>query len=393
MSATGGAEPAGPEESMALEPFSWYRTMRERSPIVQGPGPPAASQAPRRRPDGWMVFGHEDVQRVLSDHEYFSSEYGSFTLLNTDPPRHRQLRSLVTQAFTPRAVEALRPRIAEIVDGLLEPVLESGTMDLIQDFAVPLPVTVIAELLGIPIEDRARFKIWSDAIVTNGPDGLSFSQAHAEMGAYFAGLLEERRRAPRGDLMSALLESRIDGESLGYADLLSFCVLLLVAGNETTTNLIGNAILCLDEHPEADAELRRHPDLLDSAIEEVLRYRSPVQSMFRVTKKDAELGGHMIPAGSGVQVWIGSANRDPARFPDPDRFDIRRSPNHHLAFGHGIHFCLGAPLARLEAQVGLGTLLRQLGPPAVDRRGPLQPLVSNVVYGVRRLPVTFGVRE
>lgn len=375
MSAKGGSEVVGPDSELLLEPFGWYRAMREASPIA-------------RAGRGWMVFGHEDVQRVLSDHEHFSSEYGNFTLLNTDPPRHRQLRALVTQAFTPRAVEGLRPRIAEIVDELLDGAAGRGRMDVIEDFAVPLPVIVIAELLGIPIEDRARFKVWSDAIVTGGSE-LSFSQASAEMGEYFGRLLEERRRAPLGDLMSALLEARIDGESLGQADVLSFCVLLLIAGNETTTNLIGNTVICLDEHPEASADLGRDPELLGSAIEEVLRYRSPVQSMFRVTRKAVEMGGHRIPAGEGVQAWIGAANRDPAQFPDPDRFDIRRSPNHHLAFGHGIHFCLGAPLARLEALVGLGTLVRRLGHLTVDRRTRLEPLSSNVVYGVRHLPVTF----
>jgi cytochrome P450 len=326
--------------------------------------------------------------RVLSDHHEFSSEYGNLGLLHTDPPRHRKLRNLVTEAFTPRTVEALRPRITEIVDELLDQVTPLGRMDLIEDFAVPLPVKVIAELLGIPIEERERFKRWSDAVVTGGQAGMSDAQASREMGAFFTDLMEERRRSPREDLISALLAARIDGESLDQRELLSFCILLLVAGNETTTNLIGNAILCFDEHPDLEAQLRAGPELLASAIDEVLRYRSPIQSMFRKTRSEVRLGGQTIPAGEMVVAWIGSANRDPHQFPEPDRFDIRRSPNRHLAFGQGIHFCLGAPLARLEATIALRALLERLGPLQVDRAG-LAPLASQVLYGVQRLPVAF----
>lgn len=366
-----------------LDPFPWYRSMRETKPVCHDP-----------RLGVWMVFGYGDVERVLNDHEAFSSRFGQMSLINTDPPRHRQLRNLVTQAFTPRAVEGLRPRITEIVEQLIDKVVEAGEMDVVEDFAVPLPVIVIAELLGIPIEDRALFKHWSDAIVTGGGSELSPSRAMSEMATYFTRLAAERSQEPRPDLISALLAARIDGESLTHGELLSFCTLLLIAGNETTTNLIGNAIICLDEHPDMAAGLAADgPRLLDSAIEEVLRYRSPVQSMFRVTRSEVEIGGHAIPAGQPVLAWIGSANRDPLRFPDPDRFDIRRSPNRHLAFGHGIHFCLGAPLARLESRIALEALLRRLGHLSVDRSRGLQPLASHIVYGVQHLPVTFEPRR
>jgi cytochrome P450 len=366
------------EAGLGLEPFAWYRSMREFRPVSRDPNW-----------GGWTVFTYADVQRVLSDHQAFSSEYGDLGLLHTDPPRHRQLRNLVTEAFTPRTVEALRPRITQIVDELLDRVAPRGRMDLIEDFAVPLPVSVIAELLGIPLDHRDQFKRWSDAIVTGGRSGMSNVDARREMAVFFMDLMEERRRSPREDLVSALLAARIDGESLDQRELLSFCILLLVAGNETTTNLIGNAILCLDESPDADAELRAHPELLASAVEEVLRFRAPVQTMFRVTRSEVRLGDESIPAGDMVIAWIGSANRDPSQFTEPDRFDIRRSPNRHLAFGHGIHFCLGAPLARLEATIALGALLGRLGRLRVAREG-LEALPSQVLHGVRRLPVTFS---
>jgi len=359
------------------EPFAWYRSMRERAPVAHDP-----------HHGGWMVFSYADVQRVLADHERFSSEVGRMSILNTDPPRHRKLRNLVTQAFTPRAVEALRPRIVQVTNELLDEVADLGEMDLIGDLAVPLPVIVIAELLGIPIKDRDRFKAWSDAIVTVGDSVLSYRQAEAEMTDYFGRLVEERRQEPREDLISALIAARVDGEALDQLDLLAFCILLLIAGNETTTNLLGNAILCLDEQPDA-GKLWSDPALLPSIIEEVLRYRSPVQATVRRTRSPVELGGQRVPARQTLMAFIGSANRDPAQFPDPDRFTVPRTPNRHLTFGQGIHFCLGAPLARLEAVLALDTLRRRLGVLRVDRAAPLERVDSDVIYGVRRLPVTF----
>jgi len=367
-----------------LSPFEWYRTMRENEPVHRDP-----------RMGAWSVFRYEDVQRVLSDSSTFSSRFmggGDATanplgasLIGTDPPRHRLLRSLVTQAFTTRKIAQLEPRIREITAELLDGVASTGRMDLVGDLSYPLPVIVIAELLGIPSADRDRFKRWSDAVVTGG----GYGGTQREMAEYFLRMIELKRREPGEDLISGLLAAEVEGESLSLTDLLGFCILLLVAGNETTTNLLGNAILCFDDRPEVYEELRGTPDLLPNAIEEVLRYRSPVQSMFRTVVNDTEIGGKTLRAGESAIAWIGSANRDDAQFADADRFDIRRSPNRHIAFGQGIHYCLGAPLARLEARVALGMLIERCRGLRVVPGTPLEALESTVVYGVKRLPVTF----
>ena len=344
----------------------------------------------------WHVFRFADVLRVLSDYADFSSQFAgasgesalASSLVATDPPRHRQLRALVSQAFTPRAVEDLAPRIAQITEDLLDQVLDRGhgEMDLVRDLAYPLPVIVIAELLGVPPEERDQFKRWSDAITSTTSDGVDAQQAMAQ---YFARLIEERRRQPRNDLVSALIAAQIEGQHLSLPELLGFCVLLLVAGNETTTNLIGNAMLCFDEAPGTLEQLRARPELLPDAIEEVLRFRSPVQSMFRVVARPTQLDGHAMQPGQSVLAWIGSANRDEDAFPAADRFDVRRAPNKHIAFGHGIHFCLGAPLARLESRIALEAVLRRL--PNVRRvhKEPLEAQDSMIVYGVKSLPLRF----
>ncbi len=365
-----------------LTPFPWYRAMRTSSPVVQDPNY-----------GSWQVFSYADVQRVLSDFEYFSSRIAggdaspiSNSLIGMDPPRHRQLRTLVTQAFTPRAVESMAPRIRAITDELLDQVQAQGRFDAVTDLAIPLPVIVIAELLGIPSSDRAQFKLWSDDITNTN----SMGGGQQEMAAYFFRFVEERRREPRDDLVSALLRAEVDGQQLNLTELLGFCVLLLVAGNETTTNLIGSALLCfLEDSPGTIEELAAQPDLLPGAIEEVLRFRSPVQCMFRVTAQPTELAGQQLQPGQSVLAWIGSANRDEAVFDNPDRFDIRRSPNKHIAFGHGPHFCLGAPLARLEARIVLEAVLRRLRNLRRVPDAPLEPQDSFIVYGVKALPMTF----
>lgn len=366
------------------DPFPWYDALREQSPVMRDP-----------KSGLWMVLGYDDVQRTLSDWKAFSSERGrprgenaqtalSSSIISTDPPRHRQLRSLVEQAFTPRQVRALEPRIAQLVDELLSPVQGAGRMDFIRDFAYPLPVIVIAEILGIPATDRDAFKRWSDAVVTGDPSGSR------EMGAYFARLIEQRRADPGDDLISGLIAAQLDGEHLDTQELLGFCILLLVAGNETTTNLLANTLLCWQDAPEAYDRVRADRTLLPGTIEESLRYRSPVQSMYRVAAQDVELGGQTIPEGSPVLAWIGSANRDPAQFPEPGTFDPARTPNRHLAFGNGVHFCLGAPLARLEASVALNAVLDRLPDLRVALDAPLDAIPSQIVYGVKALPITFG---
>jgi len=344
----------------------------------------------------WQVFRYEDVQRVLSDYASFSSGFGggeqgqdplSSSLISMDPPRHRQLRNLVTQAFTPRSVAQLSERITTIVNQLLDQVAATGNMDIIDDLAYPLPVIVIAEMLGIPHEDRERFKVWSDSVVgASNPEG---GNPQAEMSAYFLNMISQRSREPKDDLITALLNAQIDGQHLNQRELLGFCILLLVAGNETTTNLIGNALLCFDEHPEVMEQLRSEPALIPGAIEEVLRYRSPVQYMYRRAVSDVTIRDQEIRTGQMVLAWIGSANRDEAQFPDPDSFDIRRTPNRHIAFGHGIHFCLGAPLARLEAKITLTLLLERFHEIQRVRDIPLEATGSDLVFGVKHLPITF----
>ncbi len=365
-------------------PFAWYDAMRSTCPVQRDP-----------KSGMWMVFEYDGVQRTLSDFRAFSSERGrprgedaqnalSSSIISTDPPRHRQLRSLVEQAFTPKQVRALEPRIAELVDELLSKVERTGSMDFVQEFAYPLPVIVIAEILGIPAADRDAFKRWSDAVVTGDQSG------GREMGAYFARLIEQRRADPADDLISGLLAAQLDGEHLDTQELLGFCILLLVAGNETTTNLLTNTLLCWQDAPDAYDRVRTDRTLLPSTTEEVLRYRSPVQSMYRVTAQDVELGTQLIPEGSPVLAWIGSANRDPAQFPEPGTFDPGRTPNRHLAFGNGVHFCLGAPLARLEASVALGAVLDRLPNLRIVPGTVLESVPSQIVYGVKRLPVLFG---
>ena len=365
-----------------LDPFPWYAMMRESAPVFLDP-----------RQRNWSVFKYTDVQRVLSDHSVFSSQFiGSnqpldASMISMDPPRHRQLRSLVTLAFTPRSIARLEPRITEIVNELLANVMSRGKMDVINDLATPLPVTVIAELLGIPLADRASFKLWSDQLV--GATSSYGKNPQEEMSHYFKWIIEQRRKEPQDDLISALLIAQIDGKHLTEQELLGFCVLLLAAGNETTTHLIGNALWCFDDYPEAWTELRANPALLPDAIEEVLRYRSPVKLMFRVTLQDTRLGDKDIPAGSGVTAWIGSADRDEAHFPNAGTFDIHRSPNRHLAFGYGIHFCLGAPLARLESKITLGILLERFTSIRRDRDVELEPVPAFILHGLKSLPVEF----
>ncbi|MDQ0144560.1 cytochrome P450 [Pseudarthrobacter niigatensis] len=375
-----------------LDPFPQYERMRAMAPVFQD------SQS-----GSWHVFRYEDVQRVLSEHATFSSRMGgdnpsgtgqlfAASLITTDPPRHRQLRSLVTQAFTPKAVDALAPRIAGLTNELLDGIAAGGSADLIRDLAYPLPVIVISELLGIPAEDRERFKHWSDVIVSQtrtAPAGETQDTTTSEMVEYFLALIDRRRSRPGTDLISSLLSAEIGGQRLTVPELLGFCSLLLVAGNETTTNLIGNAVLCLAESPGTLGRLLEEPGLLPQALEEVLRFRSPVQSMYRVAVAETVLSGQRVPAGAPIVAWIGSANRDGQQFPAAAEFDIDRSPNRHLAFGHGIHFCLGAPLARLEARIALEALLTRLPGLSLAPGAELERMESSIVYGLKELPVTW----
>ena len=354
----------------------------------------------------WHVFRYADVQRVLSEHTTFSSDVtqtleleknekiSHASLIFTDPPRHRQLRNLVNLAFTPRMVAQLESHIQDITHELLEQL--PSEVDIVRDLAIPLPVMVIAELLGIPAEKRADFKRWSDsALATSGPPSY-FQQGEQwqihmrnqeEMYSYLTHMMQERRKLPQNDLLSSLVEAEIEGKHLTPTEVLAFCTLLLVAGNETTTHLIGNSVICLSEHPEALEQLHHSPEMLPGAIEEVLRYLSPVKMMARFTKTETILGEQHIERKQSIMAWISSANRDEAQFPEPDRFDIRRDPNRHLAFGHGIHFCLGAPLARLEARIALAALLERFPGPWQLPAMPLEAVEGMIVFGAKCLPL------
>ncbi|MFB6074457.1 MAG: cytochrome P450 [Haloarculaceae archaeon] len=389
-----------------LEPFDWYREMREAAPVRYDPG--------RRT---WDLFRYEDVKRVLSDDETFSvdpreaedfvepAEPGAGLILDTmlfeDPPRHDELRSVVDDWFQPRTLADREPHLRELAGELLEDAVdERDEMDVIGDLAYPFPVTVIAELLGVPSAERDRFKTWSDTIVAAASDdetGAEFverqQQTQMEMAQYFLEAIEDRRADPREDLLSVIATAESEaGGRLSREEALGMCILLLVAGNITTTNLVGNAVRCF---AEADAalfeELRGDDRALATAIEEVLRYRSPVQAMSRVATEDVTLRGETIQAGDRLVVWLGSANRDERRFEDAETFRHDRSPTGHLGFGHGTHYCLGAPLARLEAKVGLSELLDRVEDVRLGD-GPLQPTRSSFIYGVQSLPIEYEKR-
>jgi cytochrome P450 len=361
----------------------------------------------------WIVFNYEDTKRVLTDHASFSSDFSNLpgamardrdmttNLITSDPPMHTKLRGLVTRAFTARTVGNLEPRIEELTHQMLDGVIESGRMDMVDDLAYPLPVVVISEMLGVPAEDRAQFRVWSDEMV-RGADNLFGDRKEmganatagtpmvtAGMGAYLHDIIEDRRAHPREDLISGLIAAELDGDQLTEEEVMSFCSLLLVAGNVTTTNLIANTILTLLKHPHDLARLQAEPARLPAAIEEVLRYRSPVQFMFRIAKEPVELSGRTIEPGNVVLAIIGSANRDGAKFPHANRFDMDRPTNQHIAFGQGIHYCLGAPLARLEARVALSIILNRLQDMRLATAWPLPPGDALILHGVRHLPIRF----
>ncbi len=344
----------------------------------------------------WLVFRYADVMRTALDTVTFSSErtintdgsvdpVGSGSILGMDPPRHRQLRTLIARVFNQHVIDQLEPRIQEIVHTLLDRVQAQGWMDVVDDLAFPLPISVISELLGVPVEDREQFRQWSSELV--GSDYALRLLASKKIAGYFQALIEQRLQDPREDLVSEIAHAEIDGEHLQGPDILGICLLLMAAGHETTTALIGNTIMCLDEHSEARHELIEHPELIPAAIEEVLRYRAVVHGLARVVKVDTIVHGHEIKAGNVLLPLFAAANLDPAQFPDPGTFDIRRTPNRHLGFGYGIHFCLGAPLARLETRLVLAAMLDRFPNFRWKREFPLEIKPSPFIYGPKQLPL------
>jgi cytochrome P450 len=382
-------------------PYPHYRALVEGPPKIIQMGSPVA-----------LVARYADVHAVLRDHKNFSSvrpprieavERGPFagalTMLTSDPPVHTRLRRLVSRDFTPRRIAEMEPRVRAITNDLLDKAAGKGVFDVMADVANVLPVMVIAELLGVPSENYGNFKKWSDSIVAGGlgntPPGselpAEFLNASAELRAYFGETIERRRRNPGPDLVSALVAAHVDTEALSADELLALILLLLIAGNETTTNLIGNGMLALMRNPDQLELLRREPGLLPNAIEEIVRYDGPVQGTLRFAAATAKIAEVEIPEGAGMFLLLAAANRDPAKYPDPDRFDIRRGSNDHLGFGDGIHFCIGAPLARLEGAVAIGSMLERF--PRLALADPVARPAhkgSFLLRGLAALPLAIG---
>jgi len=381
-------------------PYPFYRALREEDPVHESP---LGFWVCTRYDDAVMVlrdprFGREGMADLLESRLGIARD-ASHTrdMLFRDPPDHTRLRGLVSRAFTPRVVDVMRPHIQEIVDGLLDRVEGAHAMDVIEDLAYPLPVTVICEMLGVPTADQDVFKGWSNdiarsldaAILPAGSDVLARGrEARLAITDYFRSLINTRRKDPRPDLLSALIAAEEEGNKLSEGELVSTCILLLVAGHETTVNLIGNGLLALLQHPDQLRALRDDPALIQTGVEELLRFDGPVQRTGRMTTADVEIGGKHIPKGSVVVSVIGAANRDPKHFSDPDRLDVSRKENRHIAFGFGIHFCLGAPLARIEGQIAIGALVRRMPGLTLVSDTP-EWRESSVLRGLKTLPVTF----
>lgn len=378
------------------DPYAAYAELRASGPVHPIDFPEGAT--------AFLVVDHEHGRAALADPRLSKDvshsavpvngeQFFGGTMLAMDPPDHTRLRGLMAKAFTSRRVERLRPRVQEITDGLLDGIAARGAADLIEDLAVPLPVRVICELLGVPASDRARFREWTAVLTV--PALTSEARAHRRevaraFNGYLTEVIAERRARPEDDLVSALITARDGDAALTEPELLSGIALLLIAGHETTVNLIGNGVLALLREPDQMALLRAKPELMPAAVEELLRYDGPVErASQRIALEDMEIAGTFVPKGAWVHVSLGAADRDPAVFDDPDRLDVTRAPKRHVAFGHGLHFCLGAPLARLEGQIAIGGLLDRfpglaLAVPPADLR---HHRTGSIVRGLVALPV------
>ncbi|MFJ9818074.1 cytochrome P450 [Streptomyces sp. NPDC101151] len=383
-------------EDFARDPYPVYERLRADGPVHRAWMPEGA--------EVWLVVGHAEARAALTDprlSKQWDNAAASFPIkspsgshmMNSDVPRHTRLRKLVAREFTTRRIEALRPRVQQICDELLDRMLAApdGRADLVDAFSFPLPMSVICELLGVPFLDQAEVRRWADAAISS-QDPDERTAAAADAARFLAALVEEKRARPGPDLLSALIRTvDEDGDRLSADELMGTVFLLIVAGHETTTNLIGNGVHALLRHPDQLALLRSDFSLLDGAVEEMLRYDGAVESAtFRFATEAFDMGGHRIEAGEAVMVDLNAANRDAARFPSPDRFDIRRATAGHVAFGHGIHHCLGAPLARMEARIAIRSLLERCPRLALD--APAHTVLWRhgiLVRGPHHLPVRF----
>lgn len=394
--------------AFVADPYEVFGEMRNEEPVLWSEGI-----------GGWILTRYDDIVVSFKETSSFSNEgrlaqsvehltgqsrerlakfeshYRTKGLLHSDPPDHTRLRALVTKAFTPRVIETLKPRIKEIVTDLLKDASARDRMDIVRDLAIPLPATVIAEMLGAPQADRHSFRKWADDLLAfqgiNKPPEAVLLQAQAsllEMRDYLMVQIEEKRANPKEDLLTKLVQAESQGDRLSVAELINTCVTLLVAGHETTTSLLGSSVFTLLKHPQDLAKIRADWDLLPPAIEEVLRYESPVSRQPRLMKRDFELNGKLLKKGAIVFQMLNAANRDPAHFEDPETFDIFRKNNRHLAFGQGIHFCVGATLARTEAHIALKTLFEMFPEIALADANPDWDVEKRNSRMLRKLPVS-----
>ena len=362
------------DPAVIADPFPYYRLLQSDAPVFEV-----------EKHGFFVVSRFDDVENVAQNWEDFSTTWGPgpqriespvASILQSDPPDHTRLRSIIARAFTPRAVKACDALVRQYARERVDALLELGQADLVEEYAIPIPVVVIAEMLGVPREDRGIFRKWSDDIVGAIAGKVDPRQSQTEFGEYFSAVIEKRRADPKDDVITKLITGENQkGEALATEEILSFCLSLLVAGNETTTGLIGNLFFELARRPDDWRRLRADPSLVASTVEESLRYDAPNQGLFRHTTRDVEMHGVTIPAGKKVLLLFGAAGRDERHFPNPDRFDIARSPNRHIAFGAGIHHCLGANIARLEANIALETAVSRIAElRLVDENPPYVPV-------------------
>jgi hypothetical protein len=383
-----------------MDPYPTYCEMRDQSPtqmeFVPGGIVPGLDEPIK----AWALMKHDDVYSALRDHDTFSSARNPFVekgffpqlvLIMDDPPRHTRFRRLVNKAFTLKRVETLEPWITSVANELLDEI-GSGETDIIQSYTIPLPVKVIARLMGIPGEDLTTFKRWSDTFISSliSIPLEERMRNTMEMAEYFGKIAAARRSQGAEDLITALVEAEIDGESLQDWEILGFCILLLIAGNETTTNLMGNMLNLLTDRPELWQRLREDRSLVEPVIEETLRYESPVQQLLRTTTREVTVSGVTIPKNELVTVFFGAANRDPKEFPNPEEFRLDRDLRNHVSFGVGIHYCLGAPLARAEARISLNAFLDRFPTLNHGQAPAMRQSQSPIVFGFERLPLMLN---